>query len=311
VIHGEDRRKNVHDALVAIEDQIRPALKRKKYVIIKPNNVSTVNPLASTNADALRGILEFLEPRFNGPVVIAESSAGNTMQAYENFGYSQMVAEHRSQKVSLVDLNREAKYEVIPLLSPDLHVQPVRLAARLLDPDAFVICSAILKTHNTVVATLSIKNMTLGAPLRSVPGETPRWNDKRKYHGGVRQTHYNMMLTAQKMQPFWGATVIDGFEGMEGNGPTSGTPVASRVAIASTDFVAADRVGLEAMSIDAKWVGYLQYCRQVGLGQYDLSKIDVLGADLAAVRKPYQMHRDIDRELEWMGPLTDIPPKLG
>jgi uncharacterized protein (DUF362 family) len=200
---------------------------------------------------------------------------------------------------------------VIPLLSPDLHVQPVRLAARLLDPDAFVICSAILKTHNTVVATLSIKNMTLGAPLRSVPGETPRWNDKRKYHGGVRQTHYNMMLTAQKMQPFWGATVIDGFEGMEGNGPTSGTPVASRVAIASTDFVAADRVGLEAMSIDAKWVGYLQYCRQVGLGQYDLSKIDVLGADLAAVRKPYQMHRDIDRELEWMGPLTDIPPKLG
>jgi uncharacterized protein (DUF362 family) len=311
VIHGEDRRKNVHDALVAIEDQIRPALKRKKYVIIKPNNVSTVNPLASTNADALRGILEFLEPRFNGPVVIAESSAGNTMQAYENFGYSQMVAEHRSQKVSLVDLNLEAKYEVIPLLSPDLHVQPVRLAARLLDPDAFVICSAILKTHNTVVATLSIKNMTLGAPLRSVPGETPRWNDKRKYHGGVRQTHYNMMLTAQKMQPFWGATVIDGFEGMEGNGPTSGTPVASRVAIASTDFVAADRVGLEAMSIDAKWVGYLQYCRQVGLGQYDLSKIDVLGADLAAVRKPYQMHRDIDRELEWMGPLTDIPPKLG
>ena len=40
----------------------------------------------------------------------------------------------------------------------------------------------------------------------------------------------------------WGASVIDGFEGMEGNGPKSGTPVASRIALASTDYVAVDRV---------------------------------------------------------------------
>ena len=43
-----------------------------------------------------------------------------------------------------------------------------------------------MKTHN-VVATLSVKNMTLGAPLRSGPKEAPRWNDKRKYHDGVRR----------------------------------------------------------------------------------------------------------------------------
>ena len=106
--------------------------------------------------------------------------------------------EHRSQKVSLLDLNQEGKYEVIPVLDADLHPTPVRLAARLLDPDAFIICSAMLKTHNVVVATLSVKNMALGAPLRSAPKETPNWNDKRKYHGGVRQTHYDIMLTAQK-----------------------------------------------------------------------------------------------------------------
>lgn len=310
VIRGEERRKIVCDSLVAIDDQIRPVLKQKKFVVIKPNNVSTVNQLAATHADTLHGILDYLGPRFKGPVVIAESSAGDTLEGYENFGYNRLATERKSQKVSLVDLNREGKYEVIPLLSPDLHVQPVRLAARLLDPDAFVLCAAILKTHNTVVATLSIKNMTLGAPLRSAPGE-PKWNDKRKYHGGIRQTHYNMMLTAQKMKPFWGATLIDGFEGMEGNGPASGTPVASRVAIASADYIAADRVGLEAMGIDAKWPAYLQYCWQVGLGQYDLSKIDVVGADLATVKKQYRMHRDIERELEWLGPLNDVPPKLG
>ena len=97
-----------------------------------------------------------------------------------------------------------------------------------------------------------------------------KWNDKRKYHGGVRQTHYNMMLTAMKLKPFWGATLIDGYEGMEGNGPSSGTPVASRIAIASTDFIAADRIGVEAMGVDASWPGYLNYCGQVGLGQWDI-----------------------------------------
>jgi uncharacterized protein (DUF362 family) len=243
-------------------------------------------------------------------VVIAESSAGDTLEGFESFNYTHLVPERRSQKVSLVDLNREAKYDSISLIDYDLHIVPVRLAARLLDPDAYVICCAILKTHNTVVATLSVKNMTLGAPLHSVPGQL-RWNDKRKYHTGIRQTHYNMLLTAQKLQPNWGATVIDGFEGMEGNGPSSGSPVPSRVAIASTDYLAADRVALEAMGINPAWVGYLTYCGQVGLGQYDLSKIEVVGSTIAAVQKKYRLHADIDRELQWMGPMEDLPPKLG
>jgi uncharacterized protein (DUF362 family) len=310
LVQGEQRRKIVHDSLVAIDEQIRPVLKRRKYVIIKPNLVSTVNQLASTHADALHGILDYLAPRFKGPVIIAEASAGDTHEAFDSFHYNRVVDEHKSQKVSLLCLNREAKYETTALIDYDMHVVPVRLAARLLDPEAFVICSAIMKTHNTVIATLSVKNMTLGTPLRSAPKEKA-WNDKRKYHVGVRGTHYNMMLTAQKLKPFWGATLIDGFEGMEGNGPASGTPVPSRVAIASTDYIAADRVAIESMGIDATWIGYLQYCWQCAVGQYDLDKIDIRGAKLADVRRKYRMHTDIERELLWMGPMLDLQPKLG
>ena len=120
-----------------------------------------------------------------------------------------------------------------------------------------------MKTHNMVVATLAVKNMVLGAPLRSVPGETPIWSDKRKYHAGVRQTNYNMLLTAQKLQPNWGAALIDGFEGMEGNGPGSGTPVPSRIAIASTDYIAADRVALETMGINPR-MGRVPYLLRAG-----------------------------------------------
>lgn len=311
LIHGETRRKNVSEALAAIDEQILPVLKTKKYVVIKPNLVSTVNPLAATNASALMGIMDYLAPRFKGPVMIAESSAGNTLEGYDNFHYQNVVREFATRKVSLLDLNQEGKYVVCPVVDEDLHPTPVRLAARLVDPDAYVICSGILKTHNVVVATLSVKNMCLGAPLRSAPKERPNWNDKRKYHGGVRQTHLGIMLTAQRLAPHWGVTVIDGYEGMEGNGPASGTPVASRVALASTDYIAADRVGIECMGVKPEWIGYLQYCSSAGLGQYDLSRIDVRGAKIAEVRKEYRLHRDLERELKWMGPMEEIPEKLG
>ena len=114
LVKGESsRRKNITDALVAIDDQILPVLKTKKYVVLKPNCVSTV-ALGTTNPEALMGILDYLAPRFKGQVVIAESS-GNTLGNFEALGYQKIVEQHRSQNVSLVDLNTEAKYQVIPV----------------------------------------------------------------------------------------------------------------------------------------------------------------------------------------------------
>ena len=309
LVTGESRRKNITDSLVAIDDLIRPVLKAKKYVVLKPNCVSTV-PLGTTNAEALMGILDYLAPRFKGPVVIAESS-GNTRGSYEALGYQKIVDQHRSQNVTLVDLNEEAKYEVIPILDYSMHVIPVRLAARLLDPDAYVICCSVMKTHNAQVATLSIKNMVLGAPLSAPPKATPRWSDKRKYHVGIRMMQVNMMLTAQKLKSNFGAAVIDGYEGMEGNGPHAGTPVPHRIAIASADYLAADRVGVEAMGIDPGWVGSLLYCHQAGVGQYDLEKIDIRGEKVASVRRSYRLHNDVEIQKQWMGPLEELPPNLG
>jgi len=311
IVQGDDRRKMIYESLLAIDDQILPKLKTKKYVVIKPNNVSTTIQLAATHADVFRGILDYLAPRFKGPVYFAEASAGNTMEGFENFKYTDVAREHKSQNVSLIDLNEEARYVTIPLIDFDLHPVPVRLAARLFDPDAYVFCAAILKTHNMAIATLSVKNMVLGAPLHQAPNETPRWNDKRRYHVGIRQSLYNMFLTAQRMQPHWGATVIDGYEGMEGNGPSMGTPVPSRIAIASTDYIAADRMGAEAMGIDPEWLGYLKYCGEVGLGQWNPSRIDVQGAQIADVQKKYRLHSDIERQLRWQGPMEELPPNLG
>ena len=311
IAQGDDRRKNVYNALMAVDKDLQPKLKLRKYVVIKPNFANTSIQLAASHADAMRGILDYLSERFTGPVVIAEAATGNTQQGYENFKYTVLPGEYKKQQLQLIDLSAEAKFERITVLDADLHIVPLRLAARLLDPEAFVISSAMLKTHDTAIATLSIKNMVVGAALRSAPNETTRWNERRKFHVGLRQTHYNMLLTAQRLAPSWGASVIDGHEGMEGNGPNSGTPVPSRLAIASADFVATDRVAAECMGIDPEWLAYVKYCGALELGQFDPAKIEVIGAKVADVKKAYRMHPDIEKELKWQGPMTELPFNLG
>lgn len=307
LVRGDDRRANVRRALEAIDDEILPGLRRKKYVLVKPNCVAVNNQVGSTHADALRGILDYLEPRFQGPIVIADSSKDDTREAYENFGYDRVAAERRSQKVRLVDLNDETDFIQHEVIDRHLHLTPVRLAARLFDPDAYILGCALPKAHDWVVVTMAVKNLVMAAPLHSSRKESGAWHDKYTYHAGARAIQMNLALTARRMRRFWGATVVDGFQGMEGEGPLRGTAVDSRFALASTDCVAADRVGVEAMGVDPSWPGYLQYCCDMGLGQYDLTKIDLRGGvAIEAVKRPYKLHPRLDRQLEWMG---DLPRK--
>ena len=49
----------------------------------------------------------------------------------------------------------------------------------------------------------------------------------------------------------------------------------------------------------------------MGLGQFDLSKIELIGTPLAEVKKSYRMHPDIERELQWQGPMKELPFNLG
>jgi len=311
LVKGGDRRKNVLDALVAVDREIRPAMARKKYVLIKVNNVNTKRQLAATHVDAIRGILDYVAPRFKGPVVIAESSSGDTLEGFDNYKYAQVVPEYKRLNIKLVDLNREQKYEVFPIVDCNIRPIPVRLASRLQDSDAFIISAAMLKTHDAVVATGSVKNMVMGSPIHSLPNETPRWSDKGLFHAGIvakgenhHAMNYNIAITARHLRPSWGVAVIDGFEGMEGNGPVNGDPVPMQIALASPDYLAVDRVALETMGIPGYAVGYMQYAAELGVGQFDLSKIDIRGEKPEAVKKTFRLNKTADFQLEWLGNLV-------
>ena len=103
---------------------------------------------------------------------------------------------------------------------------------------------------------------------------------------------------AQQLHPH--LSVLDGVEGMQGDGPVGGQLIDHRVCVVSPDWLAADRVAVELMVIDFATVGYLNYCGQANLGQTDLAQIDVLGPALKDHIKPYKLNANIADQLVWM-----------
>jgi uncharacterized protein (DUF362 family) len=305
---GDNRADMAFRALQPFSEEIKKSIGARK-IILKPNNVNIEVQLASTHVDTLEGILEFLKSigKINN-VIIAESAAnGPTFDGFENFGYFRLASQYN---VKLVDLDQEPYDTVWVFDEKDFRPHAVRMSHIMLDPDSYIVSVARMKTHDRVLATLSLKNIVLGAPVKdmgftfSASRKAGTKSDKPILHGsGFRGLNYNLYSMSRHLHPH--LSVIDGFEGMEGNGPNDGTPVDHRVCVVSTDWLSADRVGIELMGIDFADVGYLNFCNNTALGTGDLSKIEVLGESIADHKKHYRMSDNFKDQLIWKNPVTE------
>jgi uncharacterized protein (DUF362 family) len=304
---GDNRADMAFRALKPFSDQISRAIGNRR-VVLKPNNVSIDVPLAATHVDTLEGVLEFLKSiGKSGNVIIAESAAGGpTLDGFSNYGYNRLITKY---PVKLIDLDREP-YDIIYVFDEkDFRPHPVRMSHTLLDPDSYIVSVARMKTHDRVLATLSLKNIVFGAPIKDIgfswsasrkPGAV---NDKPIAHGsGFRGINYNLYALSRQLHPH--LAVIDGFEGMEGNGPNDGTPVDHRVCLAGMDWLATDRVAIELMGIDFARVGYLNFCAQSGSGNADLAKIEIVGEQISDHKKSYKLSDNINDQLIWLNPVS-------
>jgi uncharacterized protein (DUF362 family) len=123
-------------------------------------------------------------------------------------------------------------------------------------------------------------------------------SDKMKMHQSYPVINLNLALIAPLVVPH--LAVLDGFEAMEGNGPTHGTSVPMHLALASTDALAADVAGTTLMGFDAGEVGYLCYCREMGLGAGELEQIEIVGnTPLADCARSFQPHATYRRQRRW------------
>ncbi len=273
LIKGNDRRDITLAALKQIEDEVITSLQGKKRLLIKPNFVTTNRPLCATHVEVVRAILDFLKPHYKGDIIIGESTASRagTFDGYKNYGYLPLEREYG---VKLIDLNKQP-YHWGYAFGRGNRPLGLRLINTFFDPDLYIISAAKLKTHDRVVTTLSLKNVLMATPL----------NDYKKNDKGIMHTqnkfkkdsvlNYNMFHLAQQVWP--DLAVIDGFEGMQGEGPVGGDPYDSRITVASTDALAADKVATKVMGFDPDQIMYMQTMTQAGMGQGDLDKVNILG----------------------------------
>lgn len=297
LIKGNDARANTFNALKNIENEIMSGLEGKKRILIKVNFVVVTNPLCATNVEAVRGILDFIKPRFKGPIEIGEATVSGakgsgiagqgTMAGFKDYGYLPLEKEYG---VKLVDLNLEPHQMLYIFNTNGNKPQPIRVISRFLDRDQYLISAGKMKTHNCVLVTLSLKNILMGAPKNDYATQ----NDKFLMHSfaplnlNVRDPnfkmvlakdmvlHYNLFQMSQSTYPDLG--IVDAFEAMEGDGPIDGTPVEAHLALASVDPLALDFIGTKIMGFNPNDVLYLQSMYEAGMGQGDFEKINVIGA---------------------------------
>lgn len=306
-VTGSDRRDMVYQALKPFEQGVREAI-RGKRVLVKPNLVGK-EELSATHADAVRGVLDFLVPIHGDRVIVGDSTGrtypgpAGTAEHYRVHGYHALEDEYR---IRLADLN---DMPTRPCWVMDGSFRPVRINIidTFLDPDTYIISVTRLKTHGDVVATLTIKNIVMGSPISHYRQHKAEGrNEKALMHsGGIKGINFNIFLLARRIRPH--LSVIDGLVGMEGNGPAQGTPVGHGIALAGTDPLAVDRMGLELMGIDPDDVGYLTYLSEAGPGTADIRRIDVIGPDYRPHVMQYRLHDNIDRQLTWKEGLVVDP----
>ncbi|MGQ9608130.1 MAG: DUF362 domain-containing protein [bacterium] len=294
IVKGNDRRKNIYNALELIKEDILSKI-NDKNVLIKPNCLQSRASLSCTHIDALRGILDFLSQNTPKSVTISETCMDSKrFESFERLGYTKLSDEYN---VSLQNPHDENNWILASLINKSYEEIKVKISRSMMESDCRI-SAAVAKTHDTVTITASWKNMMGALALE----------DKVKMHGvnshrdrilisEVEILPQNLIRLAKIIPPHIG--VIDGFIGMEGNGPVSGSEKYLGIAIASIDFVAADAVCAKSMGFDPMDISYLYYGHQLGLGTADLKEINIIGEPIELIESSFVPHVNYMTQMRW------------
>jgi uncharacterized protein (DUF362 family) len=268
VVKGERGHEPVFKALDLIN--YKSALAGWNTVLVKVNFITdkTWDTGATTDPIVVEAIIQKLET-LPVKVYVVESDATmtNADRAFEKTGMKDMC-----ERNGVEFLNLRYEKDKVELAIPHGEALKSITVPRLVTESA-VISAAKLKTHRDTGVTLGMKNMFGLLPDKF----------KGKYHmKGISKvvTDINTVLKPA-------LTVIDGFVGMEGSGPISGTPVKMNLIIAGTDVVATDATACRAMGIDPHEIRHIRRAHEKGLGNID--NVQIIGEKLETVTRPFKL----------------------
>lgn len=268
---GTDGRKLAYEALTEIAAE--EILTQRNKILIKPN-ITAATPASTgvtTHVSIVEGVLQFLADNGIKNAVIGEGGGCDITQAYKRLGFSQIALKYG---VPLADFNREL--EVIVKVPNPLVQDAFGLAKTVTECDCIinVPCLKVHKWESRV--TLCMKNM-MGCIARN----------RSIMHRNFNQRLMDLLSVTNKSE----INIIDGIVGLEGD-EIHGNPVGVGVVITSRDWVAADAIGAAVMEFSEGAVGHIPLAEQHGFGIGTLANIEVRGASIESVRKPFKHGRD-------------------
>ena len=272
--------------VLGLASEVLEKVRTARQVVVKVNFVSAYRELCATPVGAVRAVIEALSKYYRGTIIVAESPAqGSLMDALKNYGY---LALKELYDVEFLDIGRD-DYEEFEVWDSNLDkTVKVRVSKNMLDAD-YLVSVVRPKTHDTVVVTLTIKNVVVGAVQPGYRG---------LLHQGYKAINLSIAYLARYLMP--SLAVVDGYVGMEGDGPIGGSPKPLGVAVAGEDPVAVDSLTALLMGFDPRDIGYLYYLSEWGYGSLTPEGVEVVGVDdWRGLVSRFKPHRTYLSQLNW------------
>ncbi len=266
VVHGERGHEPVFQALDMVD--YKDAVAGCGRVLIKVNFITlkTWDTGATTDPMVVEAIIEKLKKLpVEAYVVESDATVTSADKAFEATGMKDMCLQNDVQWINLRREKDRVRIDV-PNGKALKKIRVPRIVA-----ESAVISAAKLKTHGATGVTLGMKNMFGLLPDKF----------KARYHfKGISQVIVDINSVLRPA-----LTVIDGFVGMEGRGPSSGKPVQMNLIIAGTDPVATDSTACRVMGFDPNEISHIRKAAGKGLGT--LNDIELLGEPLENVTRAF------------------------
>jgi uncharacterized protein (DUF362 family) len=217
-----------------------------KTVLLKPNLVEydAERPI-NTDPVLVHAVMEACHALGAGQVRIAEGPGHRraTLELAEAAGYFTTIPGFEN---IFTDLNVD-EVSRVDLASPRSKMRSLYLPKRATTAD-LIISIPKLKTHHWAGATLSMKNL-----FGVVPGAVYGWPKNILHWAGIDESVADLHSLFQRH-----FAVVDGIEGMEGNGPIQGSGKHAGVIVTGRDLVAVDATCCRIMGIDPNQIKYLE-----------------------------------------------------
>lgn len=267
----ENVKKTVYEALDGIE-AIKLKITKGSSVLVKTNLLMKKNPddAVTTHPVVVEAIVKYLQD-IGCKVIIGDSPGGpftewSLKSVYKAAGMIE-VAERTG-----CELNYDTS--AIEIKNPQakrLKTMQIIKVAREVD---FVVSAAKLKTHGMMVYTGAVKNL-----FGVIPGMT-----KADYHlrlNSVDNFADHLLDICEAVKPIF--SIIDGIDGMEGDGPSAGEKRHVGLILASESPYALDTVATKIIGIEPAIVPTIKAARERKLFSGDLKDIEITGTQLAEI----------------------------